>query len=539
MLPDHRYYPANYGWLPGGVTLALLVFVAVLPMGAVVFSFDIESGRDVLAQAYTWRVVRFTFFQALLSTILSLILGALMAIALSRSGHFWGRAWLLRLFSVPLVMPTLVAITGLVVVFGQNGWLRAAIALLGGEVDYSIYGLHGILLAHLFFNFPLATRVFLQSLNTIPQENWRLVEQFGLLGRTRFYYLEWFAIVRALSNVGLLVFGLCFTSFTVVLALGGGPQASTIEVAIYQALRLDFDIPTAVLLSLLQIAICSVLLLIATFKGYSALLSGSDSLMSSGRRPSRSLWRSFYLCVGFLFIAAPLLAIFLHGANPKAIRILMDVDIWQTALRTALIGIASALISCALALGLLLTARHLRLRRLRLRSSRVLASLGLITLVVPGTVVSAGIFLLLRDTIDVFSHAVWFVIVVNALLGLPFACALLNEPLQSVAERYDRLCAALGVVGWRRLYWLEWPLLKKTVGLVLGLCSALAAGDLTAIAFFGSSQLQTLPLLLYQRVSGYRMDEASATALLLLLLCLALFWLFEYGFADGKRHAAD
>ena len=49
---------------------------------------------------------------------------------------------------------------------------------------------------------------------------------------------------------------LCFTSFTIVLALGGGPQNSTLEVAIYQAIFFEFDLPKAALFALVQFAFC-------------------------------------------------------------------------------------------------------------------------------------------------------------------------------------------------------------------------------------------------------------------------------------------
>ncbi|NIP75463.1 MAG: hypothetical protein GTN90_05530, partial [Xanthomonadales bacterium] len=55
---------------------------------------------------------------------------------------------------------------------------------------------------------------------------------------------------------------LCFTSFALVLMLGGGPQASTLEVAIYEAARLDFDLARAATLSLIQLAICALVLLV-------------------------------------------------------------------------------------------------------------------------------------------------------------------------------------------------------------------------------------------------------------------------------------
>lgn len=55
-----------------------------------------------------------------------------------------------------------------------------------------------------------------------------------------------------LPQLGALVFALCFTSFAIVMTLGGGPKATTIEVAIFQAIRFDFDLAKAVYLSLLQ-----------------------------------------------------------------------------------------------------------------------------------------------------------------------------------------------------------------------------------------------------------------------------------------------
>ncbi len=53
---------------------------------------------------------------------------------------------------------------------------------------------------------------------------------------------------------------LCVTSFTLFLIFGGGPAATTIEVAIYQALRFDFNPERAVSLALLQITVTAVIL---------------------------------------------------------------------------------------------------------------------------------------------------------------------------------------------------------------------------------------------------------------------------------------
>ncbi len=119
---------------------------------------------------------------------------------------------------------------------------------MGLDQPISIYGLSGILIAHGFFNFPLATRMMLAALERLPQEYWRLtaslhetVRDFSLCGIA--------CIGTGHSWCCRLIFMLCATSFTLVLVLGGGPAATTLEVAIYQSLRFDFDPPRAVTLA--------------------------------------------------------------------------------------------------------------------------------------------------------------------------------------------------------------------------------------------------------------------------------------------------
>ena len=96
----------------------------------------------------------------------------------------------------------------------------------------SPYGLQGILLAHLFFNLPLATRLLLQALENIPVEQRQLAAQLGMNGWQQFRFVEWPALRRQILPSGALIFMLCFASFATVLSLGGGPQATTIELAI-------------------------------------------------------------------------------------------------------------------------------------------------------------------------------------------------------------------------------------------------------------------------------------------------------------------
>ena len=59
------------------------------------------------------------------------------------------------------------------------------------------------------------------------------------------------------------------------------------------------------------------------------------------------------------------------------------------------------------------------------------------------------------------------------------------------------------------------------------MASALSMGDLGVIVLFGSGEIVTLPLKIYQLMGSYRVDEALASALLLSLLAFGSFALFD------------
>ncbi|OYU73115.1 MAG: thiamine/thiamine pyrophosphate ABC transporter permease ThiP, partial [Alphaproteobacteria bacterium PA3] len=183
------------------IALALVAgFLPVLRMG-------LEQGLSGL-DPYVFRVLRFTLLQAGLSTLFSLALGLPLARALARQSAFPGRAMLLRLLSLPLALPAIVVIIGIIEVYGARGWL-------GGLFD--IYGLQGILLAHVFFNVPLAARLILADLERIPPESWKLSAQLGLGPLAIWRLVEWPAIRSGIAGAALLIFLLCAASFAVVL----------------------------------------------------------------------------------------------------------------------------------------------------------------------------------------------------------------------------------------------------------------------------------------------------------------------------------
>ena len=523
-------------WSGGVVALVVIMALTIAPLVSMLVEAGTIDWKTALSDTYTQRVVWFSLYQALLSTLLSLGCAIPVALALAHSPSFHGRRFLVTLFSLSLVIPTIVAIYGIVAVYGRTGWLSRAREIIDLE-PLSFYGLSGILIAHVFFNMPLATRVMLTSLESIPQSNWRLARQLGMSSLSIWRFIEWPVLRGQLAGLALLVFTLCFTSFAIVMTLGGGPRATTIEVAIYQSLRFDFDIPMAVTLACLQLGICLFLTLLSTlFKtdsdiGFENVTELTKNTASSSLLMNTALWDSRWqklaslmlITAASLFVIAPLMALLISSVNSSTLSVITDSTTLRAIANTCIAALFSAVFAIGLALGLLVSARHLRIRLQYSRSGQWLQLAGNMILIIPPVVLGTGLFLLLRPYADVFSIALLLVIVINSLMALPFVLRIMDAPMMRTAEQHDKLIRSLGVQGFSRWRHIDWPQLRKPIALATAFAATLSAGDLGAIALFGSERVTTLPLLLYQRMGSYRMEEAAVTAGLLLLLCLTLF----------------
>ncbi len=536
-------------WLTGALALFIIALLTLLPLAAMIVEAGDIDWAGTLGNTYIQRVVWFSVTQATWSTVLALVSAIPVALALSHKQIFIGRNLIVALFSLSLVIPTIVAIYGIVAVFGRTGWISSALSTFAWE-PLNFYGLPGILIAHVFFNMPLAARVILVSLQGIPQEQWRLARQIGMGPIALFRFIEWPAIRGQIPSLALLIFTLCFTSFAIVMTLGGGPRATTIEVAIYQSLRFDFDISQAVALASIQLLICIGLMALSTLVkhnrdlhnvAFAALPKDHQTRHQhalnrhlSGKSIINMLhW--MIIIVASVFVLLPILALILSAINPTTLSVLSDHNTLRALLNTIIVSLISALIAVLLAIFLLLSTRHLRIRLLREKSGQWLQLAGNVILVLPPLVIGTGLFLLLRPFADVFALALVLVIVINSLMALPFALRVLDTPMTNAANQHDRLLQSLGLFGWNRWRWIDWPQLRQPIGLSMAISATLSAGDLSAIALFGSEQIRTLPLLLYQRMGSYRLEEAAVTAGMLLLLCLTLFMSLQL-LIGGRTH---
>lgn len=502
--------------LASGGAAVVVIFLTLGTLVAVL----VRAGGSASPGAADWAALRFTLFQAALSAALSVALAIPVARALARR-RFAGRGALITLLGAPFLLPVIVAVMGLLVIFGRAGILNRALALIGLE-PVSIYGLSGVVLAHVFFNLPLAVRLILHGWLAIPAERFRLAAALGFTARDLTRHLERPMLREVVPGIAATIFLICLTSFAVALTLGGGPKATTLELAIYQAFRFDFDLGRAAMLAGMELLVCAVTAGMAAWLSLpSAFGAGLDAPLSrwdATSCPARVL-DAAAIGAAALFLLAPLSAVVVAGL-PHLVT--LPAPVWHAALWSLGVALGATAVAVTLALPMALAAA-------RLRRGRAFESVGMLPLATSALVLGTGLFLMLRPFAAPAAFALPVTMLVNAVMALPFCLRTLIPAARRIEADYARLADSLGMAGLARLRYLTWPRLRRPLGFAAGLAAALSMGDLGVIALFADPDRATLPLQLYRLISAYRMADAAGAAVLLMGLSFGLFWLFDRG----------
>jgi thiamine transport system permease protein len=457
--------------------------------------------------------------------VISVAIAVPAARALARR-RFRGRQVMVTLLGAPFILPGIVAVLGILAVWGRSGYVSDILTSLGGS-RIDIYGFTGVVLAHVFFNLPLAIRLILQGWVAIPAEHFRLAAQLNMTSHDIHRTLERPMLRSVVPGAFLLVFLLCITSFAVALALGGGPKSTTLEVAIYQALRFDFDLSKAALLAMVQFGLCTAVaaatILVSTPAKFSVGLDRPPQRWDGREWWNRAFDRAILIGIA-LFLFTPLISVIVKGLPPL---FRLPGQVWPAAVNSVSVALGSALLTILIALAL--SVLILRLSRRRRRMSQTAEAMGFLTLAASPFVIGTGLFILIRPVADPFVLALPVTALVNAAMSLPFALRILLPALARAEDHYGRLADSIGMVGLTRFRLAIWPRIRRPVGFAAGLSAALSMGDLGVIALFAPPDISTLPLTMYRLMAAYQLDAAGGVALLLVSLSLFLFWLFDRG----------
>ncbi len=211
------------------IPIAFLIVAFFYPLSRIlILTFDLKTfTRENFLLAS--QVLLFTFYQATLSTLLTLFLGLPSAYLFARY-EFYGKSFLRALTAVPFMLPTVVVASSFSAIFGPRGLFFLFFPLSSSISQLSPFTL--ILLAHVFYNTTIIIRVVGNALSSLDPKHEQAARSLGA-DTLRVWWNVTLPLLRpSILAASLLVFLFDFTSFGVILLLGGS-QYATLEVEIY------------------------------------------------------------------------------------------------------------------------------------------------------------------------------------------------------------------------------------------------------------------------------------------------------------------
>ncbi len=538
---------AVYLWL---LPMAFLLAFFYLPLAAIfrasIFP-TISAGPGL--QAADWarlaRVTGFTFWQALLSMLLTFLVGLPAAWMFARF-TFPGRRILQSFLTLPFILPTVVAAAGFNALVGPRGWLNLALMSLFGLAQPPLQVLNtlaAILLAHVFYNTTVVIRLVGGAWLGLDL---RLLQAGRVLGASpwrNFFHVTLPLLRPALLSAALLVFLFDFTSFGVVLLLGG-PRFSTLEVEIYTQAIHRLNLPLAALLSAIQLG-CTLLVTAVWNRIGSSASPFSARSTGVGLRKPRTIVEKLHVAATLLVIItllfSPLVALSLRSlvrleaarGDRSAVETGLTLDYYRELfinrrqsvfyvppLQAVGNSLLYALAAMVIALGLGWLAA-LALRR-PLPGRHWLDSLLMLPLGASAVTLGLGFLLVFnRPPLDVRSFPL-LIPLAHTLVAMPFVVRTLQPALASLPPAYHQAAAVLGAPPLRAWWEVDWKILWRPVLSAAVFAFTISLGEFGATSFLARPEMPTMPIAIYRFLSqpgALNYGQAMAMSTLLLLVC--------------------
>jgi thiamine transport system permease protein len=515
-----------------GLPLAFVTVFFVFPLASIVArglgSGEGQSALDVLSDPLTREVLWFTVWQATASTALTIVVGLPAAYVLGRYA-FRGRGTVLGLVVVPFVLPTVVVALAFLAILPaglERGWVP-------------------ILIAHAFFNVAVVVRVVGTYWASLDRKLWEAAATLGATRWQRAREVTLPLLAPALAASAAIVFLFSFTSFGVVLILGG-PRYATLEAEIYNQAVRAFDLHAAAVLSLAQLT-CVALVVTATMRLERRLavrgqLRAEDDVLRHPRTTGEKALVAGTLGALAVFLGAPLVAVVERslatgeGHGLEAYRALarptsaLLASPWEAILNS--VAYAAAATAVALVVGGL--ASFAVAGR---RGSRLLDGLLMLPLGASAVMLGFGFVIAFDEGWLDIRASPWIVPVVQALVAIPFVIRITAPTLRAIDERQREAAAVLGAAPGRVRREIDLPVAARALTVAAGFAFAISLGEFGATVFLARPDRPTLPVAIFRflgRPGELNVAQAYALAVILMAVTAASILLVE---RLGRRRA--
>jgi thiamine transport system permease protein len=532
--------------------LFLLLFF-VYPVGSILIlglapegTLDPAALLEVLARPFVLQVAWFTLWQAAASTVLTVALALPAAYVFARF-RFPGRRLLGALAIVPFVLPTVVVGAAFLALLGPrsplNEWLEATFGLARSplRLEHTIWA---ILLAHVFYNYAVVLRIVGGVWARLDP---RLADAAVMLGASRweaFREVTWPLLRPAVASAASIVFLFTFTSFGVILLLGG-PRYATLEVEIYRQTAQLLNLPVAATLSLLQMSALLALLLLYSRYQERLAVAQRPAAADPARRPRGAAERLLLVLVlagTLMLLGVPLAALVERSlavgdgyglANYVALFGAAQTALFVPPGQAVLNSLLFAAVACVLCLGLGLLASIVISRR-RGVASQAFDALLMLPLGTSAVVVGFGFIVGFGRLAGLLPFDLrtspLLIPIAHGLIALPFIVRAVVPVMRSIDARLREVAAVHGAGPGRAWREVDLPLVGRALLVGAGFAFAVSLGEFGATLFVARPDTPTMPLAIFRLLSqpgALAFGQAMAMSVVLMLVTAGAILLID------------
>jgi thiamine transport system permease protein len=442
------------------------------------------SELDIGASGVEARLLKvgwFTLWQAGLSTVLTLLLATPMTWAISNF-EFRGRRLATALVTVPFVLPTVVVGTAFVAL----GWRDSIVAILA---------------AHVFFNVAVVVRTVGTLWGRLDPNLHDAARVLGASQWSVFRTVTLPLLRPAIAAAASIVFLFTFTSFGVVLILGGF-QFATLEVEIYRQAVDLFDLPLAAALAVVQlVGVTAALYAYSRFQERHtatwALRSEKDRVRPAGVTRVLAIGS---VTATLLVLAVPLAVLVGRSLGTRSYPGLFETD---RVVGTPIASVGNSMLFAVIAM-VLATSIGLMASAVITGRKGGLSRWFDLTLMLPlGTsavTIGFGFIVALGSPVDLRA-SFWLIPIAHALVAVPFVVRSTVPTLRSVPSEMREAAAVLGASPGRVWREIDLPVVARAALVGAGFAFVVSLGEFGATSFIARPNTATVPVMIYRLLS--------------------------------------
>ena len=499
------------------ILIGIILFtIIVVPIVRMIFYINPTALKNVFGSENFYKYLLNSFTSTTVATIISIVLAYALAWALTRT-NIKLKYLFTVLITLPMLIPSISHGMGLIILFGNNGFLTRLFGL-----TQSIYGFWGVVVGSVLYSFPVAFIMIADILKYEDQTPYEAADVLGIPKYRQFAAITYPYIRKPMISVLFAIFTMIVTDYGVTLSVGG--KFKTLPVMMYEDAVGQLNYSTG--------SVIGLVLLVPALVAFLFDLFNKDKGNSSFVQKSYNKKNIVNDVIGYVIVTISSIAVimvvfsFVVQAFAKSYPSNMSFT-WKHfentfsknggkfLINSILIALLTSVVGVLIA-----TATAYLATRVKSKFSRFLHLMAIVSLAVPGLVLGLAYVIVFKKTFVYGTIAI--LIMVNTVHFFASPYLMIYNAFGKLNENLEEVGHILGIKRSRIIFNVIIPQSKYTLIEMFSYFFVNCMMTISAVSFLATPSNKPVSLLINQFEAYNMMECAAVVALLILVINVAM-----------------